>query len=226
MIKTHTQRRPQPRNQMRGLMDQDMTFAPAVTCADGFSMNADLRYLPYRSFSLYLGQLDELRGERTKYRGKTYVVPHDLNIAIDPFGTLHYQQPIRPGTIMWGWGFAAIDGTVGQFTVQVRDTCSGYKFFDGEGTLATALRPLNIGAAGAANLFPVLMEPYVVLPPPRRLTGLIDVYITNNASVAQRCQLCIRCAEPCGRAGDWAKTLPTDLPIPGGGPEGQAGGRR
>lgn len=221
MIKN--QRRPQPRNQMAGLMDQDMTWAPAVTIADGFSMNAALRYLPYKSFALYLGQLDELRSCREQYRGKTYVVPHDLNIAIEAFGTLRYQQPMRPGTVIYGWQFAAIDGTENDFTVKVRDTCAGYDFFDAEGTRATALRPLN---TPPDLLFPVLIEPYVVLPPPKRLVGMIDVYITNNNVAAQRCQLCIRCAEPCGRAGDWAKTLPTDLPIPGGGQNGGAGGRR
>jgi hypothetical protein len=209
---------------MAGLMDQDMTWADAVTPADGFTMNAALRYLPYRSFPLFLGQLDELRQAREKYRHKQYVVPFDLNIPIEAFGTLHYQQPIRPGTYIYGWQFAAIDGVITDYTVQVRDTCSGYKFFEAEGTLATALRPS--GPAGVIDLYPVLIEPFEVKPPPQRLTGLVDVWITNNASADQRCQFVLHCAEPCGRSGDWAKTLPTDLPIAGGGEQGQAGGAR
>ena len=205
---------PAPRNQMKGLMDYDMTFCPGLTPADGFSMNAALRYLPYRSFTLYLGQLDELRCCKGEYRGRDFVIPFDLDIAIPAFGTLKYQQQMHPGTVIWGFHFAAVDGEVGDFTVQVKDLnsmigdrCIPYQFFYGEGTDATALRPT--GLAGA-DLYPVLTEPYQVEHP-----GLIDVTIGNKGAEEQRCQLVIRTAEPCSVMGRGYNRMPADLPMPG-----------
>lgn len=206
---------PMPRNQMKGLADYDMTFCPGVTPADGFSLNAALRYLPYRSFPLYLGQLDDLRCCRGEYRNRDFVIPFDLEITIPAFGTLPYQQQMHPGTIIWGLTFAAIDGEASDFTVQIKDLntmigdrCIPYQFFYGDGTDANALRPN--GPTTGADLYPVLIEPYKVEDP-----GLINVLIGNKGSEAQRCQLCIRTAEPCSVMGRGMGPMPGDLPIAG-----------
>jgi hypothetical protein len=208
----YNRRVPMPRNRMRGLADYDMTFCPSETPADGFSMNAALRYLPYRSFSLYLGQLDELRCCRGSYRNRDFVIPFDVEITIEAFGTLKYQQQMHPGTIIWGFNFSALDEEVSlsDFTVQIKDLCKTYQFFYGDGTDAIALRPTV-----AANLFPVLCEPYVVEKAPGATGGLIDVTIGNKTNADQSCQLVIRTAEPCAVMGGGMSRMPGDLPLPG-----------
>lgn len=203
---------PAPRNRMRGLTDYDMSWCPSETPADGFSMNAALRYLPYRSFALYLGQLDELRCCRGQYRNRDFVIPFDHSITIEEFGTLKYQQQVHPGTVMWGFNFSALNPEVSlsDFTIQIKDLCQTYQFFYGDGTDATALRP-----TAAADLFPVLCEPYVIEKAPGATGGLLDVTIGNKTNAAQSCQLVIRCAEPCAVMGRGYGPMPGDLPLPG-----------
>lgn len=182
------QRVPCPRNLVRGMPDQDMTNVPTTPYADGFSFNAALKYLPYRSFALLLGQLDELREQGHLYRARYLVIPFDVTIAIPQFETLDTTQNAAPGTILWGYNFAAVDGANTDFDVQVGDVCSGETYFENT-IVSVGLRP-----TGASDQYPVLTEPRHLIGRPH---PKLRITISNKTAGAKRCQLMLHLAEPC-----------------------------
>ncbi len=196
------QRHPSPRNRMSGHYDCDMTAAPMPMIADGFSMNSSLRYLPYRSFPLALGQLDELRQARANYREKLLCFPFDVSVPIPARENFDAGQYVNPGSILWGFSFAALDGNASDFDVNITDICAEEGYFE-ETVEATTLRPQAVGTA--TNLFPVLTEPRVLSGYPIS----IRVVIANKAAVDQRCQFVVHLAEPCSlQEGRVAQPLP------------------
>lgn len=190
---------PNTRNRMAGLNDLDQSSPGMETPADGFSMNADLRYLPYRSFPLFLGQLDELRQCKDEFRARYLTIPYQAGFAIPAYQTFDTGQRTSPGTIVWGLQFAALDGTPNDFRVQITDICSQSSFFS-QALVASALRP-----SGVTDLYPVLIEPRCVSGGSN--SGL-KVEITNLAATSQRCQLVLMCAEPCSVQGSGPGAAP------------------
>lgn len=206
-----SQRQPSPRNRMAGLSDMDQTFTPGEMVADGFSMNAALRYLPYRYFPLALGQLDEIRARATQYRARWLVTPLDVRVPIPRNGSWDTTQRVNNGSILYGFNFAAVDGTVADYTVNIEELCSQQPWFD-QRAEATSLRPTPAGVAGT-DLFPVLAEPRLLVGDPY---PQLKITITNKADANQRCQLLMHLAEPCEAQGPGSGPLapfPWDQPL-------------
>lgn len=181
-------RQPNNRNRQIGVGDIDQSCLASYTPADGFTLNANLRYLPYRSFPLFVGQLDEIRAQANDYRMRVLTIPYNFNVPIGAYTEFTTIQSVTPGSVVYGLGFGVLDGEVTDFEVQIVDVCSNIPFFS-EPIGAAALRP-----TGLTDTYPVLLEPRCVAGDGQ--TGL-EVYITNKAAVAQRCQLLIYMAEPC-----------------------------
>lgn len=181
-------RHPQPRNRGRGLADLDQSEITQHSEADGFTLNANLRYLPYRSFPLFLGNLDQIRQNKDNYRFRVLTLPYNLIDPIPAYENFDGGQTVQTGTCVWGLSFAALDGSASDFEVQIYDTCSGVPFFS-EPINAGFLRP-----TGGTDLYPILIEPRLIVGNPR---PSLRVNIANKASAGQRCQLAILCSEPC-----------------------------
>lgn len=209
-MRARAQRQPNPRNRMVGMADCDQTFVVGEMVADGFSMNAALRYLPYRYFPLALGQLDEIRQQTSNYRARWLVAPLDVTVAIPSFGSLDMTQRVNNGSILYGYNFAAVDGVVSDFEVNITEICNQEQQFD-QTVDATCLRPTPAAAQGT-DLFPVLFEPRELWGNPQ---PQLKIVITNKASSAQRCQLLIHLTEPCNAQGPGSGPLapfPWDQP--------------
>jgi hypothetical protein len=150
---------------------------------DGFSFNANLRFLSYRYFPLALGQLEGLRRSEN-HRPRWYPVPEDVTVPIAALDTRVYQLRVVPNSVFWGYQFNAIGSAPANFFVQIGDP----RPFFSAAVIGTALRP-----SGNQRLFPVIVEPYMICPP-----GHLEVEITNNdAAAARSCQLLLLFAEPC-----------------------------
>lgn len=200
----NVQRQPNPRNRMKGLADCDQTWAPMEMIADGFTMNAALKYLPYRYFPLALGQLDELRKRHGEYRARWITVPQDVNTVIGPFGEFTTTQRVNNGSVLFGFNFCVVGmGSVSDFEVVVGEICTETQWFD-QSIDATGLRPTP-AAAGGTDLFPVIVEPQVLRGSPQ---PQLKVVITNKSSAARSCQLLLHLAEPCSAQGVDAGSLP------------------
>ena len=197
------QRQPSPRNRMAGLADLDQTFLPMEMPADGFSMNAALKYLPYRYFPLALGQLDELRVCAEEYRARWLVLPLDVTVPILAFDNFDSTQRVNNGSVLYGFNFVAVDGEVADFEVNISIICDQQQYFD-QTVDATTLRPTPAAALGT-DLFPVLFEPVCLWGNPY---PQLKVVIANKADVDQRCQLLIHLAEPCQAQGSGSGPLP------------------
>lgn len=190
----------------------DQTFTIQEMFADGFSMNAALRYLPYRFFPLALGQLDQIRENAAYYRARWLVAPVDVTVPIPAFGNLETTQRANNGSILYGFNFAAVDGNVSDFEINIREICNQESWFD-QTVDATVIRPTPAAAAGT-DLFPVLFEPRILWGDPH---PQLNITIGNKASAAQRCQLLVMLAEPCVDQSPTPGPLapfPWDQPVP------------
>lgn len=191
---------PSPRNRAAGLADLDQSAMLVETPADGFSMNMNLRYLPERYFPLSLGLLDQIRQHRDSFRMRILTLPYNLTAAIPAFENFDGAQNVLSGTCVWGFSFAALDGTESDFEIQVYDTCSGLAFFS-QPVSGNMIRP-----NGTTGLFPYIVEPRLVTGRPK---PALQVNIANKASSAQRCQLAILCSEPCDDQGYGNDRIPS-----------------
>jgi hypothetical protein len=208
---SQSQRQPNPRNRHMGLADCDQTFTPMEMPADGFTLNAALKYLPYRYFPLALGQLDEVRLQADKYRARWLALPVDPRVAIPAFDNLDTTQRCNNGSILYGFNFAAIDGTTDDFEVNVAIMCDQQQYFD-QTVDSTTLRPQGSAGQGT-NLYPTLFEPVCLWGNPY---PQLKVVIANKANTPQRCQLVIHLAEPCSAQGSGvgpAPTFPWQYPV-------------
>jgi hypothetical protein len=172
---------------------------------DGFTMNAGLRYLPYRFFPLALDKMDFLRQSGGRFRAKAYVSPVDFRVLIPPFDRILDQVHILPGSWLWGLGFCAViysppSATIPQGPqtayVQISDPCDDSskprKLFSSD-VIATAVSALLPSLTSPSGLSPVLLsEPHLIGG-----KGEIDVEITNRGSGNLNVQLVLQVAEPC-----------------------------
>lgn len=158
------------------------------THADGFTMSASLRFLPKRYYALAVSSLYDIRTS-ISHRPKSWLVPRDSTVPIPLMSTFTEQVKMVRHSVIWGFGFAAVNGTITDFTVDIEDPVAEYRLFQ----YPIGASYFRAGTNGAANLFPVILsEPYVV-----NEQGVMVVRITNQAVEPLRCQLVIYVAEPC-----------------------------
>lgn len=180
------------------VITRDQAIVEGVeTHVDGFTMGASLRFLPQRFYPAAVANLYDLR-TAINHRPKDYVIPRDSQFAIPTMQTQTEQVKMVGHTVIWGYGFAVIDGegepVISDFFVELLDPVHAYKLFQYP-VQATMFRAGSVGPA--ANLFPVLLaEPYVV-----NSQGVMSVSITNRGAADAVCQLVLRCAEPCAVRG-------------------------
>lgn len=186
MTRTH-QRRPNPRNLKAGLADLDMSLRDLFVEPDGITVSAALRFLPERSYPIYYACLGELLARRCEFRARLLTIPHDVTVPIPGYGTSISTEEVQPGSVLWGWSFAAIDGDEEDFTLGLTDVCSAHSFFVAP-VRGSLLRPDN-----TTGLYPVITAPFEF----RSAEPQLKVEITNLAATDQRCQFLLYLAEPC-----------------------------
>ena len=173
---------------------------------DGWSLNAAIRYLPYRPTAILLGQLEPLRRAHN-YRERIWVLPDDLTIAIPARGQYNRQIRVTPNSWLWGGTFyqfsdedeehlfnpvAPID-----LSLQITDDATGCQF-GSEFILANALFPgggvLSPSPAADRNISSpcLLTQPRVFVK-----GGLLSIEIANLSALDVKCQLQLCFSEPC-----------------------------
>lgn len=165
---------------------------------DGFSLNLNIRYLPYHYTAACLSQSEVLR-RANLYRARWVVMPDDLNTPIPAYDTFEGQIKVVPGAYLWG--FQVNQFEAGTFIlvnptdtiIQVTDACTGVPLFS---DYASGAGFTNFSAAAAdahGGIAPhLLTQPRLIMEP-----GLLNVEIANRAVTTLRCQLLLFFAEPC-----------------------------
>lgn len=164
---------------------------------DGFSLNLNIRYLPYHYHAACLGQSEVLR-RANLYRARWVVMPDDAGTPIPAYDTFEAQIKIQPGAYLWGFqltefsaGFVPVAAT--DAIIQVTDACTGIPLFS-DYAAGSGFTPFSAVAADAhGGIAPhLLTQPRLVMEP-----GLLNVEIANRAVTAMRCQLLLCFSEPC-----------------------------
>lgn len=170
---------------------------------DGFSLNLNIRYLPYHYPAACLNQSSVLR-RANLYRARWIVQPDDLNTPIPAYDTFEGQVHIMPGSYLWGFQVTQFEaGTfilvaAADVIIQVTDACTGVPLFSdymaGSGFSPFSAAPgapadARCGMGMAPHL---LTQPRLIMEP-----GLINIEIANRATTTTRCQLLLFFAEPC-----------------------------
>lgn len=170
---------------------------------DGFSLNLNIRYLPYHYTAACLSQSEVLR-RANLYRARWVAMPDDLNTPIPAYDTFEGQIKVVPGAYLWGFqcnqfnaAFALV--AAADAIVQVTDACTGIPLFS---DYAAGSGFSNFSAAAGTDarggIAPhLLTQPRLIMEP-----GLLNVEIANRATTALRCQLLLFFAEPCVVIGD------------------------
>ena len=167
---------------------------------DGYTMNASLRYLPFRYYPLALEELRFLRQSGGRFRCKLYCAPLDINGApttLAAFDTIPSTLHITPGSWLWGFNFSSLNGNAisanSDCYVEVADPCqldaqgNPFKIF-GSSLISSAVSP-----TGASGLYPMLLTKPRFIPQP----GQITVTLTNRINAVRNVQLVLHTAEPC-----------------------------
>lgn len=161
---------------------------------DGFTLSAALRYLPMRSFPLYLTNLDPIRTVQVcGFRQRLHPVPFDVAIPIAATETLLYQQRVPQGTILYGLQFVALDGEPTDYFFNILNPCTGNKLFSSPVRGSWGVPGNGAPAGFRTGLRPVLLDAPIQLV----REGILQVEITNTLTTNSRCQLVLVCAEPC-----------------------------
>jgi hypothetical protein len=164
---------------------------------DGFSLNLNIRYLPYHYAAACLGQSGVLR-RANLYRARWIVQPDDLNTPIAAYDTFEGQVQVMPGSYLWGFqvtqydaAFALVAAT--DAIVQVTDACTGVPLFSDYAS-GSGFSPFSamVGDFHGGVAPHLLTQPRLIMEP-----GLINVEIANRAVTAMRCQLLLCFSEPC-----------------------------
>lgn len=152
---------------------------------DGFAFNASIVDQSGAFAWPAVTRLRAVVADPRRWRPRYYPVP-PAGLPIAAKSDHIEQLAIRPGSLLYGYSFATLDGSAAlDYLVQVS--------FDAETTtlwskpvLASAVRP-----SGAIR--PVLLtEPKLIV------SAGVSVRIWNSAAAARTCQLVLCCAEPWG----------------------------
>lgn len=165
---------------------------------DGFSLNLNIRYLPYHYYAACLTQSEVLR-RANLYRARWIVLPDDFNTPIPAYDTFEGQVKVVPGAYLWGFqlnqfnaAFALV--AAADAIIQVTDACTGIPLFSdyagGSGFSTFSAAPGTDAHGGVAPH--LLTQPRLIMEP-----GLLNVEIANRAVTALRCQLLLCFSEPC-----------------------------
>ena len=171
---------------------------------DGWILNPSIKYLPYRSIAMLLGQMEPLRRAHN-YRERIWVVPDDLRTVIPARGQLNRQIRVVQNSILWGATFNRFTVEGGHFTgvvaptnmaLQITDDATGCQF-GSEFVFAASLFPRKdvspTGITLDSGSTPCLLtQPRLFVKP-----GLLSVEIANVDTVDVNCQLCLYFSEPC-----------------------------
>lgn len=171
---------------------------------DGWLLNPSIKYLPYRSIPMMLGQLDPLRRAHN-YRNYTWIVPDDLTVAIPARGQLNRQIRVPANSYLWGatfWQFIQGEETLFQpvgpteMSLQITDDATGCQF-GSEFINAQSLWPSD----GSGNSTAVGNSTPCLLTQPRLFvkSGLLSVEIANLDTADAFCQLALYFSEPCDK---------------------------
>src|ERR1700677_1023348 len=172
---------------------------------DGWLLNTQIRYLPYRATPMQLGQMEALRRAHN-LRDQLFVLPPDgLQIPIAAYGQFNRQVRITPNSYLWAinfWEFASVGGggsplTIGagiaptNFSLQITDESTGSEIAS-EFISASAFWP------GYSATFPNVQTAQCLLTQPRLFIGdgLVSVRIANTDSAPHFCQLVLYFLEP------------------------------
>jgi len=164
---------------------------------DGFSLNLNIRYLPYHYHAACLSQSEVLR-RANLYRARWVVMPDDMNTPIAAYDTFEGQIKVQPGAYLWGFqatqfnaAFVAV--AAADVIIQVTDACTGIPLFS-DYAAGSGFTPFSAIAADAhGGIAPhLLTQPRLIMEP-----GLLNVEIANRAVTAMRCQLLLCFSEPC-----------------------------
>ena len=156
------------------------------TLVDGWLMNANIRYLPFRFAPRALNNLEKLRVLSDFYNPRWYVVPYDFNVPIAGTDTLEYQLEVVPESWLYAYYFSALAAENFNFMIQIKDACTGDLMYSNP-CIATAFHSI-----GTNRVWPILMSRPTCIHNP----GLLSIFITNRDTVAHRCQLVLHFYEP------------------------------
>ncbi len=164
---------------------------------DGFSLNVHLKYLPFRSYAMFLRLLDDYRREALLglWQPRWYAAPIDATVAIAAGDTINPNIRMAKGAVIYGYSFAAVSpATAATFRVTVRDVCGNYDLIS-QYEIASGLRAnFTAGTPSSGFGFVPLSAPYHVAG-----KGDVQVNIVNtDASNARQCQLVLLAFEPMG----------------------------
>jgi hypothetical protein len=166
---------------------------------DGWVLNPTIRYLPYRSTAMLLGQLEPLRRAHN-YRDRIWVLPDDLTIAIPARGQFNREIRVPANSYLWAaqchqfiseGEFLFIPIAPSDLSLQITDQATGVDIAS-EFISALMFWPPP-GPPPRDNSTPVLLtQPRLFVAP-----GLLKVSIANAAATESLCQLLLYFLEPC-----------------------------
>lgn len=165
---------------------------------DGWILNPTIRYLPYRSIPMLLGQMEPLRRAHN-YRDRIWVVPDDLDVTIEARGQFNREIRVPANSYLWAaqchqfiteGEFAFIPIAPSDLALQITDEATGVDLCH-EFTSALMFWPRPAPPKDTAA--PVLLtQPRLFVKP-----GLLKVSIANTSASAVNAQLALYFLEPC-----------------------------
>jgi hypothetical protein len=165
---------------------------------DGFSLNLNIRYLPYHYPAACLTQSEVLR-RANLYRARWIVMPDDANTPIAAYDTFEGQVKVVPGAYLWGFQLNQFDAALALVAatdsiIQVTDACTGVPLFsDYSSGSGFSNFSAAVGVDAHGGIAPhLLTQPRLIMEP-----GLLNIEIANRAVTTLRCQLLLCFAEPC-----------------------------
>lgn len=171
---------------------------------DGFSYNVRLKYLPYRSFPMFLRLLDDYRRQAVVspvWQPRWYPVPQTPGVQVEAGDQFYYEQRMAAGSVIWGYSFYVQEAegvSIGNIRVSLKDVGANVDITagaaDNKFVPASYFRP-NFTGTGPGNGFNVVLasEPYELRKDPR-----VAVTLVNLGAADATAQLLILVLEPGG----------------------------
>lgn len=171
---------------------------------DGWALNPSIRYLPYRSVPILLGQMEPLRRAHN-YRDRIWVVPDDLDVVIPARGQFNREIRVPANSYLWaaqcwqfileGPGFDFIPVAPADLSIQLTDQATGVDLAS-EFISALVFYPVIVSASAEPRRYQsspaLLTQPRLFVDP-----GLLKVSIANASASDVNCQLTLYFLEPC-----------------------------